>query len=286
MSPIAVKIMKRAIAVTLLFGLTLGLFLPSIVITVDNKMIMKGPGGGGGPPSQDPADPITYYTGSAEDKWAVFIGISDYDGQSSDLWNPTNDALEMKQLLEADGYNYALALDGTATKDNFEVMLNWLIANEGPNSEVVFFYSGHGSRTSDGSWDTDIEADGNDECLVSWDLRAITDTYVAEKVAQMESNHIALIFASCHSGGMFDDPSEYRNGVLYIGAAEADQYGWDYLDLENTLFMYWFLDQGILNGPYNNFQDAFWYARPLVIAEQPDSCPIMLDNLGVPFYCK
>lgn len=85
---------------------------------------------------------------------------------------------------------------------------------------------------------------------------------------------------------MFDDPSEYRNGVLYIGAAEADQYGWDYLDLENTLFMYWFLDQGILNGPYNNFQDAFWYARPIVIAEQPDSCPIMLDNLGVPFYCK
>ncbi|MCK5151789.1 MAG: hypothetical protein KAQ65_08110 [Candidatus Thorarchaeota archaeon] len=39
-------------------------------------------------------------------------------------------------------------------------------------------------------------------------------------------------------------------------------------------------------GPYNNYQDAFWYARPIVIAEQPDSCPIMLDNLGVPLYCK
>ena len=278
--------MKKTIAAMLLFGLALGLLLPSIAVAVDNKLVLGNGPGGGGPPVEDPADPITYYTGSAEDKWAVFIGISDYDGRANDLWNPHNDALEMKELLEADGYNYALALDGTATKDNFEVMLNWLIANEGPNSEVVFFYSGHGARTTDGSWDTDVEADGNDECLVSWDSRAITDSYIASKLDQMESNHIAAIFASCHSGGMFDEPHENRAGVLYIAAAEADQYGWDYLDLENTLFMYYFCDQGLLNGPYNNFQDAFWYARPIVIAEQPDSCPIMLDNLGVPFYCK
>ena len=281
--------MKKALAALLLCSLTIGLLLPSLVITMDNKMVMgNGPGGGGGGGGQvvDPPDPITYYTGSAEDKWAVFIGISDYDGRANDLWNPHNDALEMKQILEADGYNYALAIDGTATKDNFEVMLNWLIANEGPNSEVVFFYSGHGARTADGSWDTDVEADGNDECLVSWDSRAITDSYMADKFNQMESNHIAAIFASCHSGGMFDEASENRNGVLYIAAAEADQYGWDYLLLENTLFMYWFADQGIINGPYNNFQDAFDYARPIVIAEQPDSCPIMLDNLDVPFYCK
>ena len=281
--------MKKAFAALLLCGLAFGLLMPSLAVTMDNRMVLgngPGGGGGGGPPVNDPPDPITYYTGSAEDKWAVFIGISDYDGNANDLWNPHNDALEMKQILEADGYNYALALDGTATKDNFEVMLNWLIANEGPNSEVVFFYSGHGARTADGSWETDVEADGYDECLVSWDSRAITDSYMADKFNQMESNHIAAIFASCHSGGMFDEASENRNGVLYIAAAEADQYGWDYLLLENTLFQYWFADQGIINGPYNNFQDAFWYARPIVIAEQPDSCPIMLDNLGVPFYCK
>ena len=85
---------------------------------------------------------------------------------------------------------------------------------------------------------------------------------------------------------MFDEASETRDGVLYIGAAEADQYGWDYLDLENTLFFYYFGDQGIINGECNNLQDAFWYARPLVIAEQIDSCPIMLDLYGAPFYVK
>jgi len=276
---------KRA-GTILLLGLMLGLLLPSVVVATDNIMVMKGPGGGGGgPPTVTPYE-VEYYTGSGQDKWAVCIGISDYDGRANDLWNPHNDALEMRALLEADGYNWAFAQDSAATKDNFEIMLNWLIANEGPNSEVVFFYSGHGARTADGSWDTDVEADGNDECLVSWDSRAITDSYIADKLDLMESNHIAAIYASCHSGGMFDEASETRNGVLYIGAAEADQYGWDYLDLENTLFIYYFLDQGLLNGPYDNFQDAFAYARPIVIAEQPDSCPIMLDLYGAPFYVK
>jgi len=273
---------KRA-GTILLLGLMLGLLLPSVIIASPNMMIMKG--GGGGPPTSTTYE-VEYYTGSAQDKWAVIIGISDYDGRANDLWNPHNDALEMREILTAYGYNWAFARDSAATKDNFELMLNWLIANEGPNSEVVFFYSGHGSRTTDGSWDTDVEADGNDECIVSWDSRAITDFYMAGKFAAMESNHIATIYASCHSGGMFDEASETRAGVLYIGAAEADQYGWDYLELENTLFFYYFGDQGILNGPYDNLQDAFWYARPIVIAEQPDSCPIMLDLYGAPFYVK
>jgi hypothetical protein len=250
---------------------------------------MRGPGsgnGGGGGNVVVPPLEIEYFTSSGQDKWAVIIGISDYDGSSNDLWNPHNDALEMREILSNYGYNWAYAQDSAATSDNIMMLMDWLITNEGPNSEVVFFYSGHGSRTVDGSWDTDIEADGNDECIVSWDLYAVTDFYMASKFAEMESNHIAAIYASCHSGGMFDEASETRNGVVYIAAAEADQYGWDYLDLENTLFFYHFGDQGLLNGPYTNLQDAFWYARPLVIAEQPDSCPIMLDLYGAPFYVK
>lgn len=276
--------MKRA-GTILLLGLMLSLLIPSAA-TASNMMIMKGPGGGGGgPPVVTPME-IEYFTDSGQDKWAVLIGISDYDGRANDLWNMHNDALEMREILTADGYNWAFAQDSAGTKDNIEIMLNWLIANEGPNSEVVFLFSGHGARTADGSWDTDVEADGNDECIVSWDSRAVTDSYIAGKLDLMESNNIACIYMSCHSGGMFDGPGETRSGVLYIAAAEADQYGWDYLLLENSLFFYHFGDQGLLNGPYDNLQDAFWYARPLVIAEQPDSCPIMLDLYGAPFYVK
>jgi hypothetical protein len=278
--------MKRLYATLLLFGLTIGLIAPGIVIASDNRMVMKGPGGGqGGPPSGGEPTEIVYHTGTA-DRWAVIIGITDYDGRSSDLMNPHNDALEMAQILEGYGYHYALALNDAGSRDNIYMLMDWLIANEGPSSEVVFFYSGHGSRTQDGSWDTDTESDGYDECLVSWDLRAVTDSYMSSKFAELESNKFAAIYCSCHSGGMFDQTYEVRSGGLYIAAAEADQYGWDYGTLENTLFFYYFGDEGLLNGPHDNLQDAFWYARPYVIAEQPDSCPIMLDNVGVPFYVK
>ena len=146
--------MKRTSSI-LLLGLLLGMLLPAFVVATPNTMIMKGPGGGGGKPPVVSYD-IEYYTGSSEDKWAVLIGISDYDGRANDLWNMHNDALEMRALLEADGYNWAFAQDSAGTQANIEIMLNWLIANEGPNSEVVFVFSGHGSRTADGSWDTDV----------------------------------------------------------------------------------------------------------------------------------
>ena len=74
--------------------------------------------------------------------------------------------------------------------------------------------------------------------------------------------------------------------ISTFAAAEADQYGWDYSLLYNTLMFYHFGDQGLLNGPFDNLQDAFDYAQPLVIAEQPDSCPVMLDTLGAIFYVK
>ena len=280
-----VNTMKR-FTTLLLLGLVMGLLMPSLVNVSDNKMIMKGPGGGQGGPPSDPPMEIEYYTGSGQDKWAVLIGISNYDGRANDLWNPHNDALEMRAILDDYGYNWAYAQDSAGTRDNIMLLMDWLVANEGPNSEVVFFFSGHGARTADGSWDADVESDGYDECIVSWDSRAITDSYMAGKFAEMESSNIASVYCSCHSGGMFDQPYETRSGMLYIAAAEADQYGWDYLLLENSLFGYYFIDQALLNGPYDNLQDAFWDARPYVIAEQPDSCPIMLDLYGSPFYVK
>ncbi|TFG97175.1 hypothetical protein E4H12_09275, partial [Candidatus Thorarchaeota archaeon] len=114
--------MKRTSSI-LLLGLMLGLLLPTFAVAADNKMIMKG--GGGGPPTSTTYE-VEYYTGSTQDKWAVLIGISDYDGKANDLWNMHNDALEMRAILEDYGYNWAFAQDSAATKDNFEIMLNWL----------------------------------------------------------------------------------------------------------------------------------------------------------------
>ena len=92
------------------------MLLPSIIVATPNIAIMKG-GGGGGPPTS-PTLEVEYYTSSGQDKWAVIIGISDYDGRANDLWNPHNDALEMRAILSGYGYIWAYAQDSAATRDN------------------------------------------------------------------------------------------------------------------------------------------------------------------------
>lgn len=252
------------------------LLVAAIPATSDKGAIAILKGGGGSTRWITPrTDPEFVY--SAENKWAVCIGINDYDGRSSDLLGgPIGDCDEMVALLVTAGYNIQILKDGAGTATNIYAAIDWLVANEDSASEVVFFYSGHGFRTLDSSgFDSDIESDGNDEGIVSVDLYGLPDSAVGTHFTGIESTKFAAIFASCHSGGMFDEGELSAANRLIIAAAHADQYGWDYSSLSNTLFMYyWFEGFDI----YNSFEDAFDYAYPLVVAEQPDSQPIMSDN--------
>jgi hypothetical protein len=49
----------------------------------------------------------------------------------------------------------------------------WLIRRAGPDTEVVFWYSGHGSRVPDASSSPASETDGLDSTLVLYDSRAV-----------------------------------------------------------------------------------------------------------------
>jgi hypothetical protein len=218
-------------------------------------------------------------------KYAVVIGISNYDGRDSDLWNPHRDAAEMKEILLENSYSEANILFITnrqATAANIVNAIDWLIAAEGSEDEVVFFYSGHGFRVHDNEgWDSDIESDSHDEGIVTYDFYGLPDGWLAEKFAQLESTKVAMIFCSCHSGGMFDDNDDvgiYGTGRVIVSACKADQYGWDYRLLRNTLFFYYWGDQGLLQDNANSVESALIYAYPLVVAEQPDSQPQIQDD--------
>lgn len=217
-------------------------------------------------------------------KWAVVIGISDYSrGQSNDLWNPDKDALEMVNVLEENGYssnNIMLLLNKEATASNIVTAISWLVENEDSDSEVVFFYSGHGARTADSQgFDGDTELDGQDELIVTHDLYGISDGQLATLFSTIESTKFVLLFGSCHSGGMFDDNDDLQGeGRIIASACKADQYGWDYSTLGNTLWGYYFIDQGLTQNNANSIESAHAYAYPLVVAQQPDSQPQIWDS--------
>lgn len=220
----------------------------------------------------------------AGNKWAVIIGIADYQGKGSDLWHPDEDAKEMyTELVRQQGYpknNIKLLTNRGASAQAIVNAINWLVAKEKPGDEVVFFYSGHGYRAPDADgWDSDIESDGYDEMIVTYDFYGLPDGWFKQKFAMIESTKFALMFGSCYSGGMFDDDDDLQGtGRVIASACKADQYGWDYLLLGNTLWGYYFVDEGLLDNNANSVETAHAYAYPYVVAEQPDSEPQLYDN--------
>ena len=121
-------------------------------------------------------------------------------------------------------------------------------------------------------------------------MYGLIDGDLKDKFSVFETQKFALIFGSCHSGGMFDDLNVDLNeeGRVISSACKADQYGWDYYNLDNTLFGYYFIDEGILEGLADgsldgtdgevSMEEAHAYAYPLVVAEEPDSQPQIYDG--------
>ncbi len=240
-------------------------------------------------PGKPPKDPEP----DPSNKWAVVIGIADYRGRDSDLWHPDEDAKEMAQVLEEKyGYtNIMLVTNRQATASAILGAIDWLVANTNPESQAVFFFSGHGYRAPDADgWDSDSEWDGHDEMIVSHDLYGIPDGMLAERFSGMQTDHFTLFFGNCHSGGMFDDDDDISyagaDQTVMASACKADQYGWDYLQLGNTLWGYYFVDEGMLQGLADgedagatvSVEEAQVYAYPRVVVEQADSQPQILDN--------
>ncbi len=210
------------------------------------------PGGGKKPPKDDGPDPDP-----SVNKWAVVIGISDYRGRMNDLQYCDDDARDMYDYLILKGYpegNIKLLLDGSAKAKNIMSAIDWLNSWENSDSEVVFFYSGHGSYY-DGYDDGDTEI--RDEGIVSSDLYLILDGQLRQKFSSFDSQKISFTFDSCHSGGM-DDLS--GSGRVVVTACLDTQYSYDGLpDISNGVFTYHFLQE---LSTENIIETAFTIAGP------------------------
>ncbi len=309
--------MKRFTVVIIALVLALSLVMPSVALaqtescreTGNDLQIMKMPAkitgnphddaapmvkpdNPGKPPKPDPEpDPEPE---PAANKWALVVGIADYEGRTSDLWNPDDDAKEMAKALEQNyGFaesNIRLLTNRNATASNIVSGINWLLQNEDAESTVVIFFSGHGFTLADSEgWDSDVESDGIDEGIVTHDFYGITDGNLKDMLSGLESEKVFMGFASCHSGGMFDDDND-GNGLqgtnrVIATACQADQYGWDIRTLKNTVWGKYFVDEPLLQGLGDANSDgtvsieeahAYAYARvPNVVS---DSTPQLYDN--------
>jgi hypothetical protein len=206
-----------------------------------------------GKPPKPPTDPGTDEP-TDKSHLAVVIGIANYQG--SNLKYTDDDARDMYSYLISKGYqpgSIKLLIDRAATAKKIIAAIDWLDQYETPVSEVVFFYSGHGTQWSDQL--NGDEADGIDECIVSQDRYAITDDRLQSEFSTISSTKFGIVFDSCFSGGM-DDLS--AGGRVVVTACKEGELSYDGdATMQNGVFTYYFM-QSLYT--YNTLEDAYTYS--------------------------
>lgn len=154
------------------------------------------------------------------DKLALIVAISDYPeeatGQWHDLPGAARDADLVKDLL-TDSFGFPehgirVLRDDEATHEQIvRSFHDWLIEQAHEETEVVFWYSGHGSRVPDQSGRRRLEVDDMDSTLVAWDSRIdgrrgefdVTDDEIGSllKVLAKKTGRITIVTDSCNSAG-------------------------------------------------------------------------------------
>lgn len=249
--------------------------IPATDVELVKKVTLKGPKGQGKPATSATGVPIPL--GEGKNKYAIVIGISDYPGTENDLNFADDDAIDMyNALVNKYGFpkdNVHLLINSNANYSAIESAVNAVKQKAKEGDEVVFFFSGHGARGK--ANDGDKEA--IDEAIVSHDgknLVYIWDGELRDWFRDFKTTRIVFIFDSCLAGGMTDLKAD---GRIIVMATTENGVAYEFSDLENGQFTYYFVDEGMLqrmadttpNDGNVTVEEAFDYAKANCIYQSP-----------------
>jgi PKD repeat protein len=165
--------------------------------------------------------PVTVSIGGGDvNKYALVIGISDYNGTSSDLQYCDDDAQDWKNFFQGEQYTVTTLIDQQATAQEIVDALYDLATIADGDDYIAFAYSGHGATLSTGSCIVSI-FDGEDcqHIFFSFDACVIGD------FQGLITNNRVGAFAS-NNRNSYDGDSSMQNGVFTYYQME----GWDIHD--------------------------------------------------------
>lgn len=155
------------------------------------------------------AVPVELSTLKGSGKYALVIGISDYQGTASDLSYCDDDATDWGAKLQAEHYSVTALLDRYATKASIEAAVNDLASLAAAGNDIALCYSGHGSK-------------GN---IVTTDLYYISSAWFKTKFANATSTKMMFCFDACQIGAMAADLN--GSGRVIAVASNKTSYSYD-----------------------------------------------------------
>jgi len=250
-------------------------------------------------------------------KYAVVIGICDYPGTNLDLCQSDGDSLHTyKALTELYGYkpeNIKLFKDGGGTtgsvldsvvydiptRDNIYNAIMDIKSRATFSDEVVFFFSGHGTKGAalDGEIANTDDGESIDEAIVVWNtendiennITYIWDGELRNWFSGFGTSRIAFVFDSCLAGGMNDlaannrvismATSETQSAYVYTTAGE-DVDGDGIKDGEGV-FSHYFINQGMLQSKADGYNQLKTIDSKVAVEESFDYA-----KANIPSYLK
>ena len=206
-------------------------------------------------------------------KFAIVIGINYNNSILGTVHYADQDAASMYHLLTAGlGFpaeNIRLLRNGDATRANIISSLDWLSHSAGvdANSDVVFFYSGHGLRSLPGLG-LNIPGAAAAYTLVPFDfyqfdyksgLGLIGDTELATYLGNINPGRMWVNIDSCFSGG-FDRAGISGPNRVVTMSSQSDQLSGEMPGVERGTMMENMIEEGVAKGA--SIEEAFNAAAP------------------------
>lgn len=210
------------------------------------------------------------------DKWALIVGISNFQDNKLNLKYPAKDAKDFNDYLLKEG-NFApdhvkLLVNEQATRANIlsELGDKWLPRVANPDDLVVIYISSHGSAS-----DMDI---GGVNYLLAYDSQ-VDSLYASGLPMQdltriikgrVHSDRVVLVLDACHSGaadpgskGLFRqgnvDITEVAQGTgqLVISSSLPSQVSWESKHYQNSVFTRCLIESLKSKGDATTLGEAF-----------------------------
>lgn len=219
-----------------------------------------------------------------KDKWALIVGISEFQDPRHNLHYAAKDARDFRNYLVKEARfapsHVKLLTDSDATRVNIleELGDRWLPRVVGPDDLVVLYISSHGSPP-----DADVVG-VNYVIAHDTDLRSLYATGIATQEMirmirmRIKSDRIVVVLDACFSGAATDpdptgaykqrslDVDEFVHGTnqLVICSSQPDETSAESSALNNGVFTHYLIEGLRQHGLDTKLADAFSYCREKV----------------------
>jgi len=200
-------------------------------------------------------------------RWAIVIGVSDYQFIDEDIPYPAGDAAEFAAALEpifGKDHIYLLT-DSNATKLMVQSLItNWLDQQEGSDDVVVIFFTGHGAE---GGYMLAHDS------KKTWMPSVINPFELDGWLDQLESEHVTVILESC--GGQDTFSTLRQSGRVVMSCNNTGKTCWAN-KRDGGLFSHYITEAlgspEVVDVNSDNLisaEEVFNYTRPRVVANAP-----------------